>query len=109
MAHRNMVPLPTPISKRNPNSIGSPLPVPLSSLTGVEASNFYWNAYQGKLSFHENIGPEGRKATVLVENPIQASTLSKNGCFGLLVENNDWQDKARVLFDDWSPGDDFKV
>ena len=60
MPKRSMAPLTFPQAKRNAPSPMSPLPVPLSSLTGVPASNNYWAVYRGKLVRHNNKGAEGR-------------------------------------------------
>ena len=109
MSKRSMAPLTCPQAKRNPPSPYSPLPVPLASLTGVPASNNYWAVYRGRLVRHKTMGPEGRRATVVVEREGEARAIHENGCFGLLVEGGEWLDQARVVLEDWVPGCDMKV
>jgi len=104
MSKRVAAPLTNPQAKRNAPLPLAPLPVPLSSLTGVPASNNYWAVYRGRLVRHEIMGPEGRRFTVVIEKEGEARTLNGNGCFGLLVEGGKWVDQARVVMEDWVPG-----
>jgi hypothetical protein len=60
--------------------------------------------YRGRLVRHKVMGPEGRRVTVVIEEEGEARTLYGNGCFGLLVERGQWVDQARVVMEDWLPG-----
>lgn len=104
MSKRSMAPLTCPQAKRNVPNPMAPLPVPLSTLTGVPASNNYWAVYRGRLVKHKTLGPEGRKITVVIENEGQARAVYENGSFGMLVEGEEWVDQARVVLEDWVPG-----
>jgi len=100
--------LPLPQGKRrNPGQPGpgQPLPVPLASLTGLEASNDVWSVYHGTLVRHTGLGPEGRLATVKIENRDHIQALQTHGMFGLVVEE-DWVDNARMVMEEWRPGED---
>jgi len=108
MPKRSMAPLTCPQAKKNAPSPMAPLPIPLSSLTGVPASNNYWAVYRGRLVRHTTMGPEGRKVTVVVEKEGEGRAVYENGCFGLLVEGGCWVDQARVVLEDWAPGGDRK-
>jgi len=85
--------------------LGQPFPVPLASLTGVESSNEVWAVYRGRMERHENGGPEGRNATVVVSTEEEIKALQVHGCFGSLVDVN-WKDVARVKVEDWRPGEE---
>jgi len=85
--------------------LGQPFPVPLASLTGSESSNEVWAVYRGRLERHDNGGPEGRNATVVVATEEEIKALQVHGCFGSLVDVN-WKDVARTKVEDWRPGEE---
>lgn len=109
---RGPLSLPLPQAKRRhpcQPGPGQPLPVPLASLTSLEASNDVWAVYHGTLVSHTHTGaglpPEGRLHTVKVENREHIQALQTHGMFGLVVEG-DWVDNARIVMEQWKPGED---
>jgi hypothetical protein len=79
--------------------------VPLASLSGEAATNRLWAVYRGRLVLHRGLGPAGRAATVLVPARPEAEALQLHGCFGIEVEE-EWQDPARIVMEDWRPGEE---
>ena len=94
---------------------GQPLPVPLASLTGVEASNTLWAVYRGRLQVqagmgereggHGEVGPQGRAASVVVTAREEVEALQLHGVFGAVVRGR-WEDQARLLVEEWRPGEE---
>ena len=64
-----------------------------------------WAVYRGRLERHDNGGPEGRNATVMVATEEEIKALQVHGCFGSLVDVN-WKDVARTKVEDWRPGEE---
>ena len=102
MKRRLCAPLSQPQMKRRPGHdlgiSGSPLPVPVASLTGVPASNSLWSVYHGSL-----VTLEAGRHRVEVSDPGQARAVYNNGYFGDLVTRGRPQEKARPVLEAWSP------
>ena len=102
MKRRHCAPLSEPQVKRRPGHdlrvTGSPLPVPVASLTGVPASNSLWAVYYGSL-----VTMEAGRHRVEVSEPGQARAIYNNGYFGDLVTRGRPEDKARPVLEAWSP------
>lgn len=64
-----------------------------------------WAVYRGRLQRHENGGPEGRLATVVVSAKEDIKALQLHGCFGSLIDGN-WKDVARAKVEEWRPGEE---
>jgi len=102
MKRRDCAPLSQPQEKRRTgsgNSIGSPLPVPITTLTGVPSSNNYWSVYYGTL---EKI--DSNKHRVVIREESMARVVYSNGFFGDIVVAGKVEDKARPVLEDWRPG-----
>ena len=102
MKRRHCAPLSEPHVKRRPADLGaasgSPLPVPIASLTGVPASNSLWSVYHGSL-----VTLEAGRHRVEVSDYSQARAIYNNGYFGDLVTGGKTEDKARPVLEAWSP------
>ena len=102
MKRRHCAPLSEPQVKRRPADLGvasgSPLPVPIASLTGAPASNSLWSVYHGSL-----VTLEAGRHRVEVSDPSQARAIYNNGYFGDLVTGGRQEDKARPVLEAWSP------
>ena len=61
--------------------------------------------YRGRLQHHDQGGPEGRLATVVVAARDEIEALQLHGCFGTVVGAN-WKDVARPRVEDWRPGEE---
>ena len=100
MKRRHCAPLSEPQMKRRSGhgDLGSPLPVPVASLTGVPASNSLWSVYHGDL-----VTLEAGRHRVEVSDPDQARDIYNNGYFGDLITGGRLEDKARPVLEAWSP------
>ena len=54
---------------------------------------------------YQEVGPEGRGTTVVVEKKEEVEALQLHGCFGLVVDVK-WRDTARLVMEDWRPGEE---
>ena len=85
--------------KRGHDSVrGGPVPVPVTTLTGVPASNNYWSVYTGHLV---TCGEDNTR--VVIRDPAEARVVYNNGFFGDLVVGDKMEVKLRTVIDDWSP------
>ena len=100
MKRRTSSPLSKPDEKKkySHHNIGSPLPVPISTLTGVSSSNNYWAVYHGHLTLVDT------RYRVNISDMAQARVIHNNGYFGEFVVAGKVDDKARPVLSDWSPG-----
>ena len=101
MKRKLSAPLSVPnLKKRSQQDrLGSPFPVPVGSLTGVEPSNNYWSVYRGDLQLQARPG-------VLVTSPAQVTAIHSNGAFGEVLVPRRLEDLARPVISDWTPGCD---
>jgi len=98
MKRRLSAPLSAPNMKRRAgqDKLGSPFPVPVSTLTGREASNTCWSVYRGELVTQPRPG-------VRISQSDQVRDLYSNGTFGELLVARRLEDQARPVLEDWSP------
>ena len=101
MKRRQCAPLSSPQEKRRGGggaaACGSPLPVPVSTLTGAPPSNSSWAVYHGRVTSLD------RGHRVVIRDPVEATTVYSNGYFGDLVTEGRLEDKARPVLEDWTP------
>ena len=102
MKRRHCAPLSSPQEKRRGGggaaACGSPLPVPVSTLTGAPPSNSSWAVYHGQVTSLDC----GHR--VVIRDAVEATTVYSNGYFGDLVTEGRVEDKARPVLEDWTPG-----
>jgi len=106
MKRKLSAPLSAPHIKRRhsaqPEMLGSPFPVPVATLTGLEASNNCWSVYRGEVSEVREGTKDGRPG-VRISQPAQVTALFSNGTFGQLLVNGRLEDQARPVLEDWTP------
>jgi len=106
MLGRRAPPLSSPQPKAGGGGAGGPLPVPISSLTGLPASNTVWAVWRGAI-VRGGGSVQGRQTTVQLTGQ-EAHAVHRHGCFGTLVEGGLWDDQARPVCEEWQPGLDMK-
>ena len=99
MKRRLSAPLSAPNMKKRAaqDKLGSPFPVPVATLTGLEASNDCWVVMRGELVTHLS------RPGVRVSRSDQVKALHRNGTFGEVLVNSQLEDQARPVLQDWSP------